>query len=707
MAWHTLPNGSVRFAADGNNPPYAWCHSLHGGGLGAVVCECGPLHTWFGNARENALTGWKGDPLSRDSDESLALVSGGRSVSLFAGADGPVDVTYGFGFAEWEKQTHGMKTRVTAFIPPDTPARVMIVRCENHAPDTAIQWKVRLQMGPNEAHCIHVTGHYDPNTGAYTAANPYNTEYPGQVITLGSYPAATGADTGVTLAIPFDHEGTAVLVFGTAPHDLCQPGNAVRALEETKAYWAKATALTVETPDAELNHYLNGWAVYQTLCCRILGRSSVWQCGGAYGFRDQLQDACGLLLVDSEPLREGLLRAAAHQFLEGDVMHWWHPPGTSGRMHIKGVRTRCSDDLVFLPYCLCEYLDKTGDLSILDAGVPYLSAPLLEPDQHERYSLADIDTSAAEPLYQHAVRALNLTLERGVGVHGLPLMGTGDWNDGMNRVGAEGRGESVWLGWFLAHTLERFAPIVARRGDNDLAAQYCKQAERLLAACREAWDGGWYRRGYFDDGSPLGSASSMECQIDSLAQSFAALCGDGRAREAVDAAVARLHDKGRKIIKLFDPPFMNSDPNPGYIQGYLPGVRENGAQYTHAAVWLALGCLLAGKPDDGYAILRDLLPATHDPAVYQLEPYVLAADVYTAKGLEGRGGWSWYTGAAGWYFRVAAEAMLGIKLNGGAITLEPRLPSHWEGYKAALRRGDTVYRIEVTNNGRDHFIEKT
>ncbi|MEG1632973.1 MAG: glucoamylase family protein [Oscillospiraceae bacterium] len=687
-----LDDDSFEFYVNQFLPRRAWSVVLANDSLGFIASDAGTGNMWYRNARECRLSPWLCDPLAASGPETLEVSVNGVRTSLFAAEDGiPCRVTFGLGWAEWEKELPSGSVRVTAFVPPDTAARVLLIE----GAGAEIFWKTDLCLcGEQRDAGFVVTDYVNQTLSARSSRSPWpDVEFTalfsaaptGITCDLGAWltgrlDGAVGAGLLPCFGVVLPQEKAQVIVCGCAESPalraLAEPEAARAALEDTKNYWRGiAGRLRVTTPDEALNRYLNGWAVYQTVACRLMGRSSLYQSGGAYGFRDQLQDGVNLLLISDAYARRRILDACAHQYPEGDVMHWWHPDGDT----CHGVRTRCSDDLLWLPWACCEYTDATGDLALLADEIPYVVSPLLRDDEKSRYETPGISENR-ESVLTHATLALTLVSERGAGAHGLLLMGDGDWNDGMDKVGAGGSGESVWLTWFFSHTARRFALLLETCGRKNDAAALLSAAMRFGRAADRAWDGSWYLRGYYDDGSPLGSKSSVGCKIDSVAQSWACLCAESSPKKraaALDSALDLLFDREHGVIKLFDPAFEAAGENPGYIKSYGPGFRENGGQYTHGAIWLALACLREGRTDDGFAILSALLKR-HGGA----EPFVLPADVYANADRYGEDGWSWYTGSAGWFFRVAASELLGLRRRDGELSVAPRLPSDWEGFGA-------------------------
>ena len=727
------------FHVRGTLPPAAWSHLLANPGFGALVTDAGTGYLWRGNARENKLTPWVNDPLSLCGGESFTLRTKDGVFSLFAGDDGlPCDITYGFGRAVFEKSCGAVRTKLTLFVPPDRMARVALLEVTSGEPVT-LRHLCRPVLGPTASMARHVVTACDG--GMLTATNPYNCEFSPQTFFVRAEPpfsrytcseaslrqnrfdSLSGAGYDPCLAfeltLPPAEPGRparAVIVTGCAQNapglallsQLCGQAAARDALERTVSYWGQiCRGLKLSTANPDLDRYAGGWAAYQALCCRVMARTSLYQCGGAYGFRDQLQDVCGLLPFAPQAARAQILRAAAHQFEQGDVQHWWHPgPLSAGQGH-KGVRTRCSDDYLWLPYAVCRYVRVTGDEAVLPLEIPWLQAAPLARHEQERYDTPAV-TPGRESLYEHCLRACRLALRRGTGRHGLPYIGSGDWNDGYNRVGKNGQGESVWLAFFMAMTLRDMAGLCSRRQDEEESKAFLTFAAALEDAAGKAWDGNWFIRAYYDDGSALGAAESRQCQIDSLPQSFSALSGRADRQQvsrALLSALDLLKKDRERLVLLFAPPFGGGGPDPGYIKGYLPGVRENGGQYTHAAVWLAAGLMAAGKAREGYEVLDLLLPARHPEDIYRVEPYVIAADVYSNPAYLGRGGWSWYTGAAGWFLRTVTEDLLGIRVEDGFLTVRPALSEAFASYRADIRVSGADYHIEadtegVTVNGR-------
>ena len=697
-------DGSFTFYVNQALPPRAWTHMLTNGHFGYIAADNGCGNMWYENAREMRISPWLCDPLGRHPVETLEYLCDGKRISFFASEDGiPCRISYGAGFARWEKAASDFGLRCTAFVPPELDARVIIAElCGRDY--GSIAWTCELQLGSDYGDKSAVsTSYVNSLFRAESPRSPYPVRFIASAsrgserhrLDLGSLQCSTEDGSLHSLAPVFSAvypaAGALVIVCGCCSEEellaLCKPDAAFKALEDCRRHWSELLSVfRMESGNNPLDRYMNGWGLYQTYACRMLGRCSIYQSGGAIGFRDQLQDAVNLIFFDPEIAKKQILLSCSHQYLEGDVMHWWHslPDGD------KGVRTRCSDDLLWLVWALCEYVEKTGDVSICDSVVSYVNSSPLDAADSDRYEHPS-ESGVSESVLLHAERAVKCVLSRGRGLHGLLLFGSGDWNDGMNSVD----GESVWLSWFFAHTVRRFSDLLMMLCKLE-PDRYRALASELGSAAEEAWDGGWYLRGYWPDGSPLGGKSADCCRIDSVCQSWAAFCADAsnsRTDLALDNAVEALYDRKARIVKLFTPPFLDCEKDPGYIASYGPGFRENGGQYTHAAIWLASACLKRGRIDDGVSILLDLLPENHDLSVYEAEPFVIAADVYSCPGHEGEAGWTWYTGSAGWYLRVVLEDLLGLQLWAGKLYVRPRLP-------------DTFRPVRIRWHGREIVIDQ-
>lgn len=765
-------NGYGGFSADGSEyvirlgwqdgvlqrPPLPWTNVIAHESFGLLVSETGAGCTWSRNSREHRLTPWFNDPVLDPHGDAFYLrdEDSGAFWSLLPGprpGAGAYECRHGFGYTRFRHASENLDQETTLFVPPSEPLSLALVRIANTGamPRRLSLYRYQqLVLGFGSAQARGVATRHDPASGVLLAVNPLAGEFADGVafaatvsgaaateftcdraafiglhgsperpaaLAGGRLDGAAGADFDPCFAqrtaIEIAPGETAVLAFAfgetvgeAAALALVDkyrvPGVVQQALDETKAFWRRQTgALRVETPEPSVDPMLNGWLVYQNLSCRLWGRSAFYQAGGAYGFRDQLQDSAALIYQRPDLTRRQILLHAGHQFVEGDVLHWWHPEPIE-----KGLRTRFSDDLLWLPYVAAFYVRTTGDWTVLDESAPYLRARALEEGEDETYLVPEA-SGQSEDVYQHCCRALDRSLTRGV--HGITLMGTGDWNDGMNRVGREGRGESVWMGFFISHVIDLFAPLCEARNDAGRLSRYREYQAGLWVALNDAgWDGEWYRRAYYDDGTPLGTHADTECRIDALAQAWSVISGIAppeRAASALDGVERFLISDDPGLIRLLAPPFVDTPHDPGYIKGYVAGVRENGGQYTHAACWVVRAMAEAGRYARAAELLAGLSPISHTDSrektdVYQVEPYVVAADIYGAEPHVGRGGWTWYTGSAGWFYRVALESVLGFTLEEGrGIRLEPRIPEHWPGYRIEYRPfGDsTCYGIRIEN----------
>lgn len=736
----------------GQMTPLPWVNIMASPSFGTLISESGSANTWGENAHEFRLTPWSNDPVGDPNTEAYYVrdeESGHfwSPTALPTGGATPYVTRHGFGYSIFEHGEEGIESSLSVFVAIDAPVKFAVLSLHNRsgrARRLSVTGYLEWVLGDERTKTkMHVSTVLDADSGALLARNPYNTDFAGRIAFFDvdepadcSYcgdrgeflgrngtlrnPAAmshlrlsdrlgAALDPCAAIRVPCglaDGEKRDIVFRLGAEQDIDTtralvqrsrgPDAASDALARVKAYWLHTLgAVQVTTPDRSLDILLNGWLVYQVLACRMWARNAFYQSSGAFGFRDQLQDAMALVHAVPELVRAHLLLCASRQFPEGDVQHWWHPP--MGR----GVRTHCSDDYLWLPLATCRYVLTTGDTGVLDEAVHFIEGNAPKADEESCYELPTQSAESAD-LYQHCVRAIEHSLR--FGAHGLPLMGAGDWNDGMNLVGAGGKGESVWLGFFLYAVLTQFGALAQRRNDSAFAARCLSEAARLQAAIeRSSWDGEWYRRAWFDDGSLLGSADNAECRIDSIAQSWSVLSGAGepqRARQAMDALDKLLVRPDAALIQLLDPPFDKSEPNPGYIKGYLPGVRENGGQYTHAAVWAGMAFAALGDTERAWKLFTMIDPIKHADSIdaianYKTEPYVLASDVYAFAPHIGRGGWTWYTGSAGWMVRFTLESLLGLRLETDKLHFSPCVPGDWKSFEVCYRYRETVYQITV------------
>ncbi len=729
-------------------PPLPWINVIANERAGFLITEAGASCTWVGNSQANRLTPWGNDPVSDLTGEAL-YVRDETTGSLYSPFPGPVDwpvdyeVRHGWGYSRFLSEVEGIEQEATLFVPRQDQLKVVLLRLTNRtasARSLSLTSYQQLVLGSVSERPSMIVSRRAPD-GSLRAENLAGGNFRDEIaFALMSIHGVESVDQGFTcdrqsfLGRHRSVESPASLQLGNAldgavgsGFDPCfalqhgftlEAGATVQcvvllgesstdaevsalisryrkiekvnqALTDVREYWTSlAQRIHVETPSPILNLLVNGWLTYQTLSCRIWARSGFYQSSGAYGFRDQLQDAGNLLPIAPRFAREQILLHARHQFVEGDVLHWWHPAPVE-----RGVRTRFADDLLWLPLVTCDYLQATGEVDLLDVMVPFLTAPLLKEGEDEAYLAPQISDDEGT-LYEHCCRAIDRSLA--VGTHGLPLMGTGDWNDGMNRVGREGRGESVWMGFFLYRILGSFLPYCELRKDAHRVQQYTQHREHLYRALNSTgWDGEWYRRAYYDNGDPLGSSLNDECRIDAIAQAWAVISNvatPDRADLAMNAMSRELISETDGIIRLLAPPFVNTQNDPGYIKGYVAGIRENGGQYTHAACWAVMALALRGENDRAASLLEMLSPISHSLSSeaaekYKLEPYSVPGDVYGAPPHVGRGGWSWYTGSSGWMYRVAIESILGIRVeNDDTLVITPCIPGDWKSYRVRLKR---------------------
>ncbi|HWV45816.1 MAG TPA: glycosyl hydrolase family 65 protein, partial [Nitrospira sp.] len=744
----------VTILDEGLRTPRPWINVVANPSFGFLVSESGSGFTWSLNSHENQLTPWSNDPVSDPSGEVLYIRDDdtgevwGPTALPIRDDPAPYVACHGQGYSRFHHGSHGVLAELLQFVPPEDPIKISRLTLQNMSGRSrrlSVTAYVEWVLGSSRSESApYIITEIDPGSRALFARSMLGGEFAGRIAftdLAGTHTSWTGDRTeflgrngtfdrplalqaggelsrkvgagldpcgALQLSIELDAGERAEIVWflgQTAGREQARllinryRGADVDALlrEVTCGWDDRLGGVQVHTPERAMDIFLNRWVLYQTLVCRVWARAAFYQLSGAYGFRDQLQDVMALSVSARDITREHLLRAAGRQFVEGDVQHWWHPP--SGR----GVRTRISDDLLWLPYAVIQFLEVTGDMTVLDEIVSFLEGPALAEGQHESYFEPQVSQTRAT-LFEHCARALDRSLV--VGSDGLPLMGTGDWNDAMNRVGRQGKGESVWLGWFLHSVLWEFAKVAAQRGERVRAETWRLHVSALKAAIeRNGWDGEWYRRAYFDDGTPLGSAADPECRIDSIAQSWGVISGAAdpdRGARAMAAVERYLVNRRDGLIRLLAPPFDQMSRDPGYIKGYVPGVRENGGQYTHAAVWTVLAFAALGEGDKAGELFRMLNPVHRVSSRasvqrYKVEPYVVAGDVYAEPPHVGRGGWTWYSGAAGWLYRAGVEWMLGFRLRGTILSIDPCIPRQWLGYSIRFRYHSAVYDIAVEN----------
>ncbi len=757
-----FPNGIGGYSQDGREyvittspnlvTPMPWVNVIANARFGTVISESGMAYTWSENSHEFRLTPWYNDPVTDSSGEAI-YIRDDESGHFWSPAplpkrgEEPYTTRHGFGYSIFEHTGHGISSELCVYVAEEAPVKFMRIKIRNDSGRTrklSIFTYSELVLGDQrQKNAMHIVTEIDEASGVIFARNRYNTGFEGRSVFLDAAGAGmsvtadrteflgrngsirnpdamtrmslsgkTGAELDpclaaqipVSLTVGQEFETTFKLGTGMDSAEAASlvsrfrvPGAAQKELEAVIFFWDHTlSAIKIETPDESLNVLTNGWLVYQNISSRMWGRSGFYQSGGAFGFRDQLQDAMALVHINPTLVREHLLLCASRQFPEGDVQHWWHPPLG------QGSRTRCSDDYLWLPLSVSRYCSVTGDTGVLAEMVPFLEGPPVNADEDSCYALPSLSKESAS-LYAHCMRAIAHSSARGV--HELPLMESGDWNDGMNLVGNKGKGESVWLGFFLYEVLTRFSETAKRNGDANFSVKCLADARKLKSSIDKAgWDGKWYLRAWFDDGEPLGSSASQECKIDSIAQSWSVLSGAGEnarsliAMESLDSLLVR-RESG--LIKLLDPPFDNSKRNPGYIKGYVPGIRENGGQYTHAAIWAAMAFAKLGNAEKAWNLANIINPIKHSNtpekiAIYKTEPFVMAADVYSVSPHSGRGGWTWYTGSAGWMYRLIVESLLGFTVEDETLRFAPCIPTDWQGFELHYRHHETMYHIAVS-----------
>ncbi len=762
---------------DGNRPPAPWINVIANKMFGFQISEAGAGFTWSVNSREYKLTPWSNDPVSDKASEAIYImdeITGEVMTPMSLGRNdrGVYRVRHGFGYSKFLHEEDMLDQELTVFVPLDETVKLWSLKLTNQSDKVKylsltyyVEWVLgtqREQTGPyilsyydNEHEYLGAKNIYTmnfQNNNAFLFSNEMIVGYTGDrqefIGSKGSMTEPRGAEVKLTnntgvcydpcgaiqISVAVQPQESKTVIFGLGQssslnemhrirYKYKELAAAQRELDKVRAYWDKLLGtVQVKTKDRAIDILINGWLLYQSVSCRINARAGFYQCGGAYGYRDQLQDTLSLLLTDPGILRRQILIACSRQFEEGDVQHWWHPPIGIG------VRTRISDDLLWLPYCTAAYIRSTGDAGILKEEVAYIKGPVLSEEQHEIMFTPEV-SELTESVYQHCKKTIEKT---GLGEHGLPLIGGGDWNDGMNEVGIKGKGESVWLAWFFYTLLGEFIPLCYQEGDADYARELEQKREALLQSIEaNTWDGEWYLRAFYDDGTKLGSKENDECRIDSISQSWSVISGGAkkeRARTAMQSAWRYLVREEDALSLLLAPPFNKTRKNPGYIKNYIPGIRENGGQYTHAAVWLAIATAKLGSNsepgnivDPGKATadtgllnmahtLFTILNPIHitqnkkDALRYEKEPYIMTADISLSPPYTGRGGWSWYTGSAGWMYQGLLHWFLGIRKEGNELIIDPATPASFGDFTVWYKFGTSLYEIRVESRSQGKLI---
>lgn len=702
--------------------PMPWSHIMANDKFGTLITTNGGGYTWHGNSRENKLTAWSNDMIGDVASEIIYIKTkeGVYTATPIAIDDREYTITYGFGYAVYETEYEEIEQKLTTFIPKDGCEKINVLKLKNNSEElkeVKLYYYINPVLGVSREYTkkhifskkngnrIELYNKYRENYDEFVtyistneAINSYTTEKEKFDIKLGIQKEIIGVckDVCAVIEVQFNLESNEerTVYFSLGEQDENSFQNIEEKLKETKEYWSKLlNTVQVKTPVESMNIMLNGWLVYQTIVSRLFARTGFYQAGGAYGFRDQLQDLIGILMINPALARKQIVYHAAHQFIEGDVLHWWHPEKDNG------IRTRYKDDLLWLPYVVYEYIKVTGDEEILNEEISYIEGKKLLDEEDESYQ-ENVKSHISENLYMHCKRAIDVSLN--YGQNGLPKMGSGDWNDGMNKVS----GESVWLGFFLYNVLEKFSKICRIKNEENLIIKYEKEMEKLKYALNSnAWDGKWYKRAFFEDGTPLGSNQNDECKIDSISQSWSVISKAGedeKSRMAMESLNAYLVDRENMVIKLLTPPFENINKEVGYIKAYIPGVRENGGQYTHGAIWAIIANSLLKNGNRAEEYFRIINPIEHartkeNALKYKVEPYVVAADVYGAGKLIGRGGWTWYTGSSSWLYTAGLNYVLGLRKERDKLRIVPAIPEEWSKYEIEYVYENTLYKIIVKN----------